>query len=206
VSFVRGQYPDDTQKQVESLHLKLRALGSMFERLQPVQKREVGVTANVLLSLIDRMKKEVSPLRERYLSFKADAYNTHGLIAIFEGTDESARKAVAHFEKNLKVYKAIGNADGVVTAKANIGYVKSKYEGGNNEEVLKVSQDLYELRIAKHGEDDEYTINAGRKYADILQKSNRREEARELLMKLLATSKQVLGSDHNITKQVESML
>ena len=49
VSFVRKQYPDDTQMQVESLHVKLRALDSMLERLQPVQKREAGVTANVLL-------------------------------------------------------------------------------------------------------------------------------------------------------------
>jgi len=28
----------------------------MLDRLQPVQKREAGVTANVLLSMIDRMK------------------------------------------------------------------------------------------------------------------------------------------------------
>ncbi len=60
VSYVRGQYPRDTQKQVEALHLKLKlhALNSMLHRLQPVQKRESGVTANVLLSLIDRTKKE----------------------------------------------------------------------------------------------------------------------------------------------------
>jgi hypothetical protein len=206
VLFVRGQFPDDTQKQVESLHLKLRALGSMFERLRPVQKREVGVTANVLLSLIDRMKNDASLLPERYLSFQADAYNVHGLIAIFEGTDESARRAVAHFENQLEVFEAIGYTDGIVTAKNNIADAKSKYEvGNNNEEVLKVSQEVYELRIAEHGEEHEYTIMSGRKYADILQKSNRREEARELLTKLLATSKQVFGSDHNITKQVESM-
>ena len=35
VSFVRGQYPRDTQKQIESLDVKLRAFDSMFERLQP---------------------------------------------------------------------------------------------------------------------------------------------------------------------------
>ena len=29
---------------------------SMLVKLQPVQKREAGVTANVLISLIDRMK------------------------------------------------------------------------------------------------------------------------------------------------------
>jgi hypothetical protein len=72
--------------------------------------------------------------------------------------------------------------------------------------LLKASRELYELRVAKHGEEHEYTICAGKNYALRLGKANRREEARELLMKLLATSKQVFGSDHNITKSVESML
>ena len=40
VSFVRRQYPHDTQKQVESLYVKLSALIDMIDRLQPVQKRE----------------------------------------------------------------------------------------------------------------------------------------------------------------------
>jgi hypothetical protein len=55
--------------------------------------------------------------------------------------------------------------------------------------VLKASHELYELRIAKLGDEHYYTIDAGKNYAEILQKANRREEARELLMKLLATSK-----------------
>jgi hypothetical protein len=62
---------------------------------------------------------------------------------------------------------------------------------------------VYELRIAEHGDEQYYTIDAGKAYALRLQKANRQEEARELLMKLLATSKQVFGSDHNITKSVE---
>ena len=63
VLFVRRQYPDDTQRQVESLHVKLCVLMGMLDRLQPVQKREAGVTADVLLSLIDRMKNDaLSPL------------------------------------------------------------------------------------------------------------------------------------------------
>jgi tetratricopeptide (TPR) repeat protein len=205
VSFVRRQYPNNTQRQVEALYLKLRALDSMFDRL-PVQKKEVGVTANVLLSLIDRMKNDASLLPERYLSFQADAYNAHGLIAIFEGTDESARRAVAYFENQLEVFEAIGFARGVATAKSNIAFAKSKYEGGSNEEVLKAFQELYELRIAEHGDEDEYTILAGKIYAIRLQKANRREEAIELLTKLLVTSKQVLGPHHNTTKEVASAL
>ena len=103
--------------------------------------------------------------------------------------------------------KAIGDAVCIATTKNNLALAKSKYEGGNNnEELMKASQELYKIRVAELGEESEYTIIAGKNYAIRLQKSNRQEEARELLMKLLATSKQVFGSDHDITKSVESML
>jgi hypothetical protein len=206
VSFVQGQYPDNTQKQVEALGLKLCAFDYMLV-LTPVQNEEAEVTANELLSLIDQMKTEVSSLLMRYSLFESYAYSVHGRIALDEGTEEGARRAIAHFERDLKVCKAIGDADGIATAKSNIAFSKSMYKGGNNnEELIKAHQELYELRIAEHGDVHEYTIDAGKIYAIDLQKANRREEARELLTKLLATSKQVLGSDHNITKQVESML
>jgi hypothetical protein len=207
VSFVRRQYPSDTQKQVEALYSKLAALMDMFGRLQPVQKIEAGVTANVLLSLIDRMREEVSPLSMRYSQFESYAYNVHGRIALNEGTEESARRAVAHFEKDLKVCEAIGDAEGIAAAKANIAYAKSKYEvGNNNEELVKASREVYELRVSEYGDEHYYTIDAGKIYALRLQKANRQEEARELLMKLLATSKQVLGPHHKTTKSVESVL
>jgi hypothetical protein len=206
VSFVRRQYPRDTQKQVESLDMKLYALMAMFKRLQPVQKIEAGVTANVMLSLIDRMRV-AAPLPMRYSQMEADAYYTHGRIALDEGTEESARRAVVHFEKSLQVFEAISDDQGIATAKRNIAIAKSKYEGGNNnEELLQTSQELYELRVAKLGEEHEHTIIAGKNLARRLRIANRWEEARVLLMKLLATSKQVFGSDHNITKQVASML
>jgi hypothetical protein len=206
VSFVRRQYPHDTQKQVESLDVKRAALMAMFDRLHPVQKKEAGVTTNVLLSLIDRMKGD-APLTMRYSQMEAYAYHTHGRIAFAEGTEDSARRAVVHFEQYLKVCKAIGDDEGIATAKSNIAAARSKYEGENkHDELLTASQELYELRIAEHGEEHYYTIDAGIIYAHRLQKSNRRKDARELLMKLLATSKQVFGSDHNTTKEIESML
>jgi hypothetical protein len=96
----------------------------MFERLQPVQKTEAGVTANVLLSFIDRMR-EVSPLPERYSQFEAEAYHTHGHIALAEGTEESARRAVTHFENQLEVNEAIGDTVRIATAKINIAVAKS---------------------------------------------------------------------------------
>jgi hypothetical protein len=206
VLFVRRKYPDDTQKQVESLNVKLRALMNMFIRLQPRQKREIGVTANVLLSLIDRMKGEESLLPIRYSRFESYAYGVHGSIAFDEGTEESARRAVTHFENQLEVCEAIGDDDGIATAKRIIAIAKSKYESCNSEELLKASQEVYELRVTKYGDEHENTIISGKSYALRLQTANRGDEAKELLMKLLATSKQVFGSDHNITKSVEAML
>jgi hypothetical protein len=205
VSFVRRQYPKNTQSQVEALYWKLAALMNMFIRLQPVQKIEAGVTANVMLSLIDRIRV-VAPLTMRYSQMEVFAYNTHGRIALDEGTEESARRAVVHFEKYLKVCETIGDDDNIAIAKRNIAYAKSKYEHGSNEEVLKTYKELYEIRVAKYGEKHEYTIIAGKNYAGELQRASRCDEARELLMKLLATSKQVLGPLHNTTKDIERIL
>jgi hypothetical protein len=206
VPFVRRQYPDDTERLVEALHVKLRALDSMLVRLQPRQKREFGVTANVLLSLIGRMKGDVSLLPRRYSHMEAYAHNAHGCIALDEGTEESARRAVAHFENDLKVSKAIGDDESIATAKSNIAVAKSMYEGVNHEEMLKASRELYELRIAEFGDDDGDTIDAGKSYAVDLHNANRGVEARELLTELLATSKQVLGPHHNTTKGVAAQL
>ena len=161
--------------------MKLNALESMLNRFKPVQKRKVGVTAEVLLSLIDRMKIEVSPLPGRYSHFEAVAYSTLGGIALDEGTEESARRAMVLFGKDLKVCEAAGNYEGVATAKCNIAIAKSKYEGGNTEEILKASKEMYELIVAEFGDKHENTISAGTTYAYKLQDTNRGDEARELL-------------------------
>jgi MoaA/NifB/PqqE/SkfB family radical SAM enzyme len=82
----------------------------------------------------------------------------------------------------------------------------SKYEGDNTEELLRTFKELYDLGVAQHGEDHERTIITGQIYSLILQNANREDEARELLTKLLATSKQILGSHHKFTKEIESAL
>jgi hypothetical protein len=46
---------------------------------------------------------------------------------------------------------------------------------------LKTSREYYELRVAKHGEDNERTIISGRVLAIALLDANRGDEARELL-------------------------
>jgi hypothetical protein len=211
VSFVREKYPKNTQSQVESLQVKLRALNSMLYRLRPVQKAEAGITANVLLSLIDRMKGHVLPLplplQIRYSQFEANTHAIHGQIALYEGTEESARRAVVHFQRSLVKYESISFVEGVASAKSNIASAKSAYKGQrNNEELLRALHEVYEFSISEYGEKNEHTIHAGAAYAVQLQNCNRGDEGIELLMKLLATSKRVLGPDHITTKEIEAKL
>jgi hypothetical protein len=174
VLFVRGQYPRDTQLQLEALHVKLCALDSMLDR--PTQRREAGASANVLLSLITRMKGEMSPMPmpTRYSSLESSAHSTLGAIALKERTEESARRAVVHFENQIEVYEAIGHAEGVATAKANVAIAKAMYEDdNNNEEVLVTRRELYEMNVAKYGEEHAFPIDSGVKYASALQRANR---------------------------------
>jgi hypothetical protein len=69
--------------------------------------------------------------------------------------------------------------------------------------MLKSSHELYDLRVSEYGEGSELTIDAGRDYALHLFLVCHGEEGRELLAKLLATSKQVLGPHHSTTKEVK---
>ena len=205
MSFFRPNSPDDAQKQVEALHLKLRAFVYYnIQNLQPVQKRESVVTANVILSLIDRMKEDASQLPRRYILCEAFAYNALGLIALDEGTPvDSVNRALTHFKRDLEVSEAIGNHIGIADAISNVAHANAMHEGGNGEELLKASQNVYELFLTKCGEENERTLRAGCNYAINLQKANRGAEARELFTKLLTTSKQVLVTHHNITKRIE---
>lgn len=63
---ITTEFCNFVHKQVEALYVKLCALNSMLVRLTHVQKNEFDVIANDTLSLIDRMKGEVSPLPIRY--------------------------------------------------------------------------------------------------------------------------------------------
>jgi hypothetical protein len=45
------------------------------------------------------------------------------------------------------------------------------YEGGNNEDGVRTSRGLYELRVYEFGEVNEYTIEVGRNYAIDLRKA-----------------------------------
>ncbi len=76
--------------------------------------------AGLLTGLIMRCRK-LEPL----------VYNHLGIIALAEGTDLSAKNAVAHFEKFHQLSKSIRDVEGVYIVEINIACAKSKYEEGN---------------------------------------------------------------------------
>ena len=112
---------------------------------------------------------------------------------------------VTHFEKVLEINKFIGFAMGAANAMQSIAIAKSKYEG-LTDDLVKVSQDMYELCIVELGEDNGDTINAGMSYAIELKNAHRVIEAEKLLTKLVVISKRAHGSHHNITQNVQLLL
>ena len=62
------------------------------------------------------------------------------------------------------------------------------------------------MHVARFGPGNKYAIDASAKYSIHLHKANCGVETMDLLTKFLATSKQVLGPDQNITKEVASAL
>lgn len=78
-----------------------------------------------------------------------------------------------HFENQLKVSIELDYADDIAHARRNIACAKFNYEGGNSEVMLKANQEVYESRVAEHGEKNDYTIRAGNFFAMSLQNVNR---------------------------------
>lgn len=58
------------------------------------------------------------------IRFSHTHYNALGRIALDEGTEESAIRAITHYENQLEVYEAIGDVEGAATAKINIAIAK----------------------------------------------------------------------------------
>jgi hypothetical protein len=190
-----------------ALELKLNPLYTRYDRLSPVQQKVAGVTANIIISLIDRLKgKNASPLPPRCSQIEANTNKALAFIALKEETEESAKRAVAHLQKALDLYEAIGSTSSAAIIKSNLVLARSMYEVVNHEELVKAPHDVYKLRVTKLGGKHEDTIHAGQIYAFHLLKANRNAEARELLTKLLTTSKQVLDSHHRTTMDVASQL
>ena len=209
VSFVEEKHP---QKHLDALLMKLFALlQGGPDRLRPQQKKEANQVASKMLSIIERMKvAEPPPLpKDTLCFFEARVYTCLGDIAVGEGTKESAKTASGYYEKCRDICDQIGDAEGVTFAESNIAQTKYMCEGmsiENNEETLKKQQTLHKHLLEKCGQENIETTTTGLNLAVCLKHAHHGIEAERLTTKLVAISKRVLGSDHNVTKRAESLL
>ena len=206
VSSVARQHPNDKQKQVESLCIKLSTLRKSLKTKQIDEAKEV---AERILVLIGQMKVETPMLPTRYMQVEACTYNDLGVIAHSEGKEESDKEALLNFEKYLELSTAIGFAEGIAGAEYNIALAKSKYERcdvRHNELWLKVCQDMYDLCVTSFGEEHTCTIDSGLNLAVALYNANRVIEANELLTRQVTVSGRVHGPQHEKTKNAELRL
>jgi hypothetical protein len=124
VSFVKRQHPHDKQMQVVALY---RTLTSLYNNHHQSQIDEAKEVAEGILILIQETKKDTPVLPKLYTLLEALTYNHLGAIALKEGTEESAKKALVQFEKCLELSTASNFAAGIANAEYNIAFAKSNY-------------------------------------------------------------------------------
>jgi hypothetical protein len=119
--------------------------------------------------------------------YEAAAHRCLGKIALHEENEETIKEALIHFEKQLELCEAIGNARCVFNAKYNLAKTKSILEGIEykyqvDEETLRASQDDYESNLAEYGEDHASTISSGKSFAFMLTSAHRLFEKAQILL------------------------
>ena len=207
VSFVQKEHPNNKQKQVEALELKL---SSLCKSLKPFQVDEAREVATRLLILIGQMKVETLMLPTRYMQAEAFTYYNLGMIAHNVKKEESYQEALAHFNKCLELSTAINFIELIAIAKYIISLARSRLEREeskqNEEEQVKICQDLYVMRVTRHGEEHAGAIKSGMMLAVAFWNANRRIEAKRLLTGLVAVSERVNGPQNGTTKRAKSLL
>ena len=224
ISYIERAHPDNPGLHVAAFKLKLGALGELIYRQNmssnptPNLTEEAIQTANKLLSTITQMKMDNSTkVTVRILQIEAFVYLDLGQISFSEKTNESAKEAVAHFEKCRDLFKkmdseAPGVAAGIVCAENSIAATMLKYEESKDgcnitlEEKLKHSIRMYRLCIDEYGLEDAETIKVGTNLAIDLRNAKHSIKALQLLAKLASMSTRVHGVDHSLTKRIESTL
>lgn len=204
-SIVETYYSDDQEMLVTALYQKLVSLANMVN-LNINSKQEAKQIAKKILSLIEQMKARESPLN-RVQHMYVKVYNCLGRITMKEKTEEGAQEALAHFEKHLDLSIATGLTDEVAVAEYNIDLAKKKCgEVISNEKKIELSQKLYDVRLKRSGKGALNTLNAGLCLVDDLLKAGRLVEAQKLATNLATVSKQVHGSDHEVSKSMAKKL
>lgn len=208
VALAEEEYPNNELYLLGSLNVKIQLL------LDPRNRNEVEQIANRMLAIIAQVQTESTTNSTPLLALGAQAYEARvysylGELSCGEGTKESARIALEHYEKCRGIWEALGDADGVTLAESRVAYAKVKLEGRNEQntkEDLEKSKTTYNHFLQKYGQDNHETIVAGGDHARALYEAKRLIEAERLMGKVVPISRRVLGPEHDQTKYLEHKL
>jgi hypothetical protein len=207
---IENNHPNYQQFFLEALALKLRVLvPAPSPTLLTMPRLKVKIIALNLLSLIQKLKAESSTaLTMRSRQIEPLAHNHLGVITLAEEMGFGAKAAVTHFQKSLQLSKAIGDAEGVAIADINIACAKSKYEENhkNLDVCLKRTRDLYELRVAKYGEENAVVINDTINLGIALWTVHRVIEAEKVMGRVFVVCERIHGQEHKTTRHAKTWL
>ena len=193
--------------------------------------KELKLVANQMIDVIDeQVKKRFHS--SFYLHYEARAYDYLATVIMFKHAymealnasnkdmDESQEMrdyrnkdyevALKYLKKSRDLYRADGDADSVKSQNLNIDMMRSKIErkSVNAEDGLQISRNMY-AHVSSFSEGDEGSealLHQAAELAHSLQKALHMIEAERLLKKTLPTCVRVHGADHDLTKQVETLL
>ncbi len=171
------------------------------------------------LAMVDQVKEEhdmggwgrMPPttyefLQYRYICYiEAGGYFHLAQLNSEDMSEESRNTAIGYFSRARAIYNEFGDEINSKLMKENINLVRAE-NGDAKVGNLKSFKNIYHNELERLGPNAEETIRAGYLYADCLISANHSIKAERLLTKLVATSRQVYGEDHNYTSRIVTLL
>mmetsp|Transcript_30890 Transcript_30890/g.65289 ORF Transcript_30890/g.65289 Transcript_30890/m.65289 type:complete len:484 (-) Transcript_30890:143-1594(-) len=200
LAFTQSNYPEHKSIHLKALNMKLDALAKSGQ-LEDTKK-----VANKILSIVRRLKMNHSSLPKRDLYVEARAHDQLGIIHLNEGTKESAKSGMKHFEICRDILKSAGNNYGVAATEAKLAQLGVSNNEVTEEEKMEKFREAYKQALEHKGEESYHTIHVGINMARSLHNAHCAIEAERLLSKIARVSNRVHGLDHELSQEVELML
>jgi len=204
VSFVVSEHSSDLLLYLYALDHKLCALVARSINGIKMKTESIQI-ANTMLFVIRKLKTDRRYRFDLCITIiESSVYNRLGQITLVEDFD-GYKKAIKYFEKCRDLSKAVHYSEGVAIADNNIIGTKKVYgKDISSDEYMKQALAFYQLQFDMSGQGSVDSLKAGVNLAIALKGTNQRREAEELLSRLVEISKRFHGSNHNITKLIES--
>ncbi|KAL7547715.1 hypothetical protein ACHAWF_010993, partial [Thalassiosira exigua] len=213
--YVEAKHPGDHRFEAHAIHVRMRL------DVRTSSKESHIRDAKRLIALVEMEKEEVrkssageATTAEAFKHFELTAYDLLGLFAEHEGTKQSLREAVGHYEKCRDVYRSMGLEADVKHAEANIARARAKCgrSGGRGaaswaeEDDLDDRRKFHEEAVEEFGGSTRVAMVSLLRLAEGLIRAHCRVEAMRALEGLVVEARRKDGDGHPFTREVEECL